>query len=186
MAENKVEKIIEELDYDTINQMISVTGNKDLGQVKKQTLKNISRWALNGASDKEIRNNLELSDKQFRVLCSLCPAVLMIMQQSREYADIVLASSLFQRAIGGQRVHKMQAQKVGDFDATGKKIGEHLETIEVWEELPPDANLLKFLAEHKLNEKFGEKMVDEDTEARRVVENLTEEQIKQLESEMSK
>ena len=40
-------------------------------------------------------------------------------------------------------------------------VGEHLEKV-VEEELPPNPLLLKFLAEHKLSEKFGKDKNDKD------------------------
>lgn len=180
-----VDELNEMVDYDFINKTIDLTGNSDIGRISKKTLVNISSWALNGASDTEIRNNLELSDKQFKVLCSLCPTVVWIMQQSRERADILVAGSLLQRALGGQIIHKKVPMKMTDYE-DGRKIGEHIEYAYTEEELPPDSMLLKYIAEHKLSEKFGKSASDDDKEVISVVNNLTPEQIKELEEKLQK
>lgn len=131
-------------------------------KLSAKTLKNISHWALNGDSDKEIASNLEISEKDFQLLCAVCPALVMAMQESRQLAEIMLTGSLFQTAIGGQKIRKQQAVKMNDFDEDGNRIGEHIEIVEVEEELPPNPMLLKFLAEKKLNENFGESNKDKD------------------------
>lgn len=168
------------INVDKINDLIEITDNADLGKIKVQTIKNIAKWALNGASNQEIANNLELSDKQFQTLCAICPTLIMIMKDSRELAEIVLTGSLFQRALGGQVIHKRVPVKVGDYQ-DGQKIGEHIEIVETEEELPPDSNLLKFLAEHKLSEKFGKDKIDTDKEIASVVHSLDPQQLKELE-----
>lgn len=168
------------LDLDVVNKCIDITNNKDVGKVSMQTIKNISKWALNGSSNTEIAQNLELTEKQFKTLCSLCPTLVYVMQESREMAEIVLAGALYQRALGGQIVRKKVPVKVGDYE-DGRKIGEHIEYAYQEEELPPDSNLLKFLAEKKLNEKFGEKTTDEDKEVVNVVNTLDPQQLAQLE-----
>ena len=186
----EVEKIINKfedmLDLDTINNIIDNTNVRDIGKVSRKTIYNISKWALNGASNKEIASNLEITDKQFQTLCTICPVLVYIMQTSRELAEVVLAGSLYQRAIGGQKVRKQQAVKMNDFDCDGNKIGEHIEIVEIWEELPPDSNLLKYLATKKLSEKFGDEIVDNDKEVRDAIDNMSTDQIKKLEEELLK
>lgn len=174
-------KYIDLVNYDVVNKMIEITDNQDLGKISKKTITNIAKWALNGASEKEIANNLELSEKQFRTLASLCPVVVYVMQESREYADVIVAGSLLQRAIGGTIVRHQQAVKVSDYDSEGNKIGEHVEIVDLEEELAPDSSLLKYLAEHKLSEKFGKGETNTDERMKRVVGELNEEQIKKIE-----
>lgn len=174
-------KYINSVNYDVVNKMIEITDNKDLGIISKKTITNIAKWALNGASEKEIATNLELTEKQFKTLVSLCPVVVYVMQESREYADVVVAGSLLQRAIGGSIVRRQQPVKVSDYDEDGKKIGEHIEIVNLEEELPPDSNLLKYLAEHKFSEKFGNGGNNVDERMKRVVGELNEEQIAKIE-----
>lgn len=183
-VETITKKYKQTLDFDLINNSIVATNNQDLGKISKTTINNIAKWALNGASNREIANNLELSEKQFKVLCNICPALVFVMQESRELADIYLASSLFQRAIGGQKITKQQAVKVGDYEG-GVKVGEHVEIVDLVEELPPDSNLLKFMAENKLSEKFGKDKVNEDTEISKVVGQLDLTKLGEIEDKLN-
>ena len=180
-----INKYKDAINVNTINDLIEVTGNADIGKIKKTTIENIAKWALNGASNQEIAKNLELSDKQFQTLLAICPTLIMIMKDSRELADVVIAGSLFQRAIGGQRIHKRVPVKVGDYK-NGVRIGEHIEYAETIEELPPDSALLKYLAEHKLSEKFGKEIVDKDKEVVSVVNSLDPNQLKEFEEKLLK
>ncbi len=169
----------------SINDLIEITGNRDIGEIKSTTIKNIGKWALNGASNDEIAKNLELTNRQFETLLAICPTIVMIMKDSRELADVVIAGSLFQRAIGGQVIHKKTPVKVGDYE-NGVKVGEHIEMWETEEELPPDSALLKYLAEHKLSEKFGKNTVDKDKEIVSVVNTLDPTQLQELEERLRK
>lgn len=173
------------LDFDIINKTIDLSGNRDLPQISKTTLQNISNWALNGASNREIAQNLEISEKQFKTLCALCPTIMYLMSDSRELADIVIAGSLFQRAVGGQKIHKIVPVKIGDYNADGKKIAEHIEMVEQEEELPPDPMLLKFLATHKLSEKFGADKDNIDEQVAGTIDKMSEEQLELVERQLN-
>ena len=180
-----VNKYRDAINVKTINELIAITGNQDIGVIKKRTINNIAKWALNGASNEEIARNLELTTIQFEKLLSICPTLILIMNESRELADIVIAGSLFQRALGGQVIHKRVPIKVGDYEH-GVRVGEHIEMVETEEELPPDSNLLKFLAEHKLSEKFGKEPTDKDKEVVGVVNSLDPQQLQELEERLRK
>ena len=69
--------------------------------------------------------------------------------------------------------------KVHDYE-NGKVVGEHYEMIEVEEETQPNPMLLKFLAEKKLTEKFGEEKSEESGKFRGVVDNLSDEQAQEI------
>lgn len=171
------------VDFDFLNQIMAQSKELQDFEMNKTTLLNISEWALNGKSDEEIRKSLDLRPKQWATLLSICPVLILVMKDSRALADVVVAGSLFQTAIGGKRIKKQIAKSVKEYDDNGKVIGEHLDTIEVWEELPPNAYLLKFLAEHKLSEKFGGKPVDNNQEYSKILESLTPEQLAIIEME---
>ena len=83
-----------------INKILGLSDEvKDSGFVlTKQTLKNIAEWALDGKSQTEIANKLELSPTEWAFLIKQCPAVMMIMERSTAYADIAVA--------GGARVRR--------------------------------------------------------------------------------
>ena len=172
------------IDIDTINRMIKISGNKDLGEISKKTITNIAKWALNGSSNKEIANNLELTEKQFRVLVSICPILMYVMQSSRELADVVVAGALFDTAIGGKIIRKQQLAKIKDYNEDGRVIGEHLEKEWVEEELPPNPFLLKFLAEHKLSEKFGKEKEDKDQEVVSIVNGLDDKDLELMKEQL--
>lgn len=171
------------VDFDFLNQIMAQSKDLQDFEMNKTTLLNVSEWALNGKSDEEIRKSLDLRPKQWATLLSICPVLILVMKDSRALADVVVAGSLFQTAIGGKRIKKQIAKSVKEYDDNGKVIGEHLDTIEVWEELPPNAYLLKFLAEHKLSEKFGGKPIDNNQEYSKILESLTPEQLAIIEME---
>lgn len=177
----ETQKIVDEYnqvtDYSFVNEIIKKSGKIDDFEMNKTTLLNISEWALNGNSDEEIRKRLELTPTQWKFLVSVCPTMVLVMRDSRALADVIIAGSLFQTAIGGKRVSKQVAKSVTEYDDKGKPCGQHLETIELWEELPPNADLLKFLATHKLSEKFSDKQTDRSEDYSKVLDKLTPEQI---------
>lgn len=181
-ASNIIKKYVDDSSVEIVNQMIKVQGSLGEFEVSKQTLVNVSKWALNGSSDDEIRQNLELSPKQWQTLVAICPTLLLIMGHSRALADVVIAGTLFETAVGGKKIRKQIPVRVRDYNENGKIIGEHYETYEYEEELPPNALLLKFLAENKLSEKFGKVKVDNDKEYKNIIDNMTEEERKLFEN----
>ena len=176
--ENQALKPIKELaksvDMKVVNQLLSQTELKDF-EMNKSTICNIAEWCLNGESDNEIRQRLSLTKNQWAILVTVCPTLLIVMRDSRALADVVIAGSLFQTAIGGKVVKKEQLIKVGEYD-NGVKIGEHVEKHVVEEELPPNPLLLKFLAEHKLSEKLGDNVSNHESDYKKMVESLTPEE----------
>lgn len=178
MSKNKdktTEQLIKQADIDYINKMLSKSGDMNDFAMSPSTLSNIAGWALNGASDQEIRKNLDLNKHQWAILCTVCPTMIMIMQHSRAMADMVVAGSLFQTAIGGKRIKKQQPVRVREYDEKGLVCGEHYEVIEIEEELPPNPVLLKFLAENKLSEQFGDKKTNRNEKLRELVDSLSPE-----------
>ena len=162
------EQLIKQADIDYINKMLSKTDDMGDFAMSQSTLSNIAGWALNGASDQEIRKNLDLNKHQWATM-------IMIMQHSRAMADMVVAGSLFQTAIGGKRIKKQQPVRVREYDEKGLVCGEHYEVIEIEEELPPNPVLLKFLAENKLSEQFGDKKTNRNEKLRELVDSLSPE-----------
>lgn len=168
------EELIKSADIDFINKMIEKSDIGDFA-MSKSTLANIAGWALNGESDVEIRKHLDLNKHQWAILCTVCPTMLMIMQHSRAMADLVVAGSLFQTAIGGKRIKKQVPVKYKKYDENGRPYEEDYKIIEIEEELPPNPMLLKFLAENKLGEQFGDKKGVDDKKIKDFVESLTPE-----------
>lgn len=180
---NKMKKelksITDTVDIETLNHIIDIDGKLNGFEITNKTLQNIAEWALDGKSKYEIAHNLELTPLEMQYLMKICPAILLVMQHSQAYADTVVAGTLFQTAIGGRKIKKKIPLKVKEYD-NGKVIGEHYEMVEVEEITEPNPMLLKYLAEHKLSEKFGDKVVDNSQEHKKVIENLTEAEIQAI------
>lgn len=173
--DNVTQELINKTDIDFVNKMISKSEGLEDFKLSKSTLSNIAGWALNGSSDAEIRKKLDLNKNQWAILCSVCPTMIIIMEHSRAMADMIIAGSLFQTAVGGKRIRKQQPVRIREYDDKGLVCGEHYDVIEVEEELPPNPMLLKFLAENKLSEKFGERKGFDDNKIRDLVDNLSPE-----------
>ena len=187
MARNKKElkqelkKITDTVNIELTNKVLNLSEEIKDFQLTEKTLNNIAKWALDGKSQFEIAQNLELSKKEWAYLCNVCPSILLVMQHSQAYADIVIAGSLYQTAIGGHTIHKKVPIKIKDYD-NGRVIGEHIEYAE-WDEIQPsNPYLLKYLAENKLSENFGKVKTDNSKEHREVIDAMTEEELKTIES----
>ena len=187
MARNKKElkqelkKITDTVNIELTNKVLNMSEEIKDFQLTEKTLNNIAKWALDGKSQFEIAQNLELSEKEWEYLCNVCPSILLVMQHSQAYADIVIAGSLYQTAIGGHTIHKKAPIKIKEYD-NGRVVGEHIEYAE-WDEVQPsNPYLLKYLAENKLSENFGKVKTDNSKEHREVIDAMTEDEIKTIES----
>lgn len=180
--EKEIQKITDTVDLDFTNEMLDMSNFESDFELSKQTLKNIAKWSLDGKSQNEIMENLELSAKEWAYLVKVCPTILIVMQHSRAYADMVVAGTLYQTAIGGHKVKKKIPMKIKEYNEYGKVVAEHVEIIEYDDIAEPNPMLLKYIAEHKLSENFGETKVDTDKEHRKVIDNLTEEDLKIIEA----
>lgn len=178
-AKKELNAIVDTVDLDVVNTTLKENGIEKL-DLSKKTLVNIGKWALDGKSEFEIRQNLELTSNEWAYLLKTCPAIVVILQHSTAYADIIVGGTLLQTAIGGKITKKKVPMKIKEYD-DGKVIGEHIEYVEVEEVAPPNPMLLKFLAENKLSEKFGGQKVDNSKEYKEVIDAMTEEQIKIIE-----
>ena len=173
--------IVDTVDLDSVNQQLDTAGITKL-DLSKKTLMNIGKWVLDGKSEQEIKNNLELTEREWLYILKTCPAIVVVMQHSRAYAEMVVGGTLFQTAIGGKKIKREILLKVHDYAYDEKKgrsyvIGEHYEKQIVEEETQPNPYLLKYLSENKLSEKFGNKKVDSSKEHDDVIDAMTEEEI---------
>ena len=176
----ELNKITDTVDIDMTNQMLELGGLEKFS-ITKATLNNIAKWALDGKSQFEIRQNLELSKTEWEYLIKVCPVILLVMQHSQAYAEIVLAGTLYQTAIGGHTIKKKMPIKIKEYD-NGKVVSEHVEIVEYDEIQAPNPNLLKYLAEHKLSENFGESKNDSSAEHRKVVDSMDDDTLKIIEA----
>lgn len=176
----ELEKITDTVDIEFTNKLIDMGEEIENFHLTKKTLTNIAKWALDGKSQFEIAQNLELSKKEWGYLIRVCPAILLVMQHSQAYADLVVAGTLYQTAIGGHTIHKKVPMKIKEYD-NGRVIGEHIEYAEYDEIQPSNPYLLKYLAENKLSENFGKTKIDNSKEHREVVDVMSEEELKLIE-----
>ena len=176
----ELNKITDTVDLKITNQVIEMSGVFENFELTKKTLNNIAKWALDGKSQFEIAQNLELSKKEWAYLCKICPAILWAMQHSQAYADVVVAGSLYQTAIGGHTIKKKVPIKIKEYE-DGRVVGEHVEIVEYDEVQPPQPLLLKYLAENKLSENFGKVKTDNSQEHREVVDVMSDEELKMIE-----
>lgn len=178
---NQVQQIVDEykdlVDIPFVNAMIEQNGKLGDFEMNKTTIRNIAEWSLNGDSNKEIRKKLELNRQQWEILTNICPVLVMVMRDTRHLADLVVAGSLFQTAIGGKTIRRQVVKSVKEYDDKGRICGEKLEKVWLEEELPPNPILLKFLAEHKLSEQFGEKHVDNSAKYREVIDSFSSDEL---------
>ena len=172
----ELNKITDTVDIKLVNQVIEMSDILEDFSITKKTLNNIAKWALDGKSQFEIAQNLELSKREWDYLCKVCPAILLVMQHSQAYADVVVAGTLYQTAIGGHTIHKKVPIKIKEYD-NGRVIGEHIEYAEYDEVQPSNPYLLKYLAENKLSEQFGKSKVDNSKEHREVVDVMSDEEL---------
>lgn len=172
-----IKELSKSVDIKLVNELLSKTDLKDF-EMNKSTITNIAEWCLNGDSDTEIRKKLSLTPKQWSILVTVCPTLLIVMKDSRALADVVIAGSLFQTAIGGKVIRKTIPVKVHEYEVHGGRsvvVGEHYVTMEVQEELPPNPLLLKFLAEHKMSEKLGEIRNNKGNDYKEIIDGLSAE-----------
>lgn len=176
----ELSKITDTVDIDLTNKVLDLSEEIESFHLTKKTLNNIAKWALDGKSQFEIAQNLELSKKEWNYLCKVCPAIIFVMQHSQAYADVVVAGTLYQTAIGGHTIHKRIPMKIKEYD-NGHVIGEHVEIVEYDEVQPSNPYLLKYLAENKLSEQFGKTKMDNSKEHREVVDIMSEEELALIE-----
>lgn len=181
VIKQKVLDITKAVDLPLINKILKNTNLKDF-EIDRQTIFNISEWALDGKSDTEIRTKLSLNKQQWNLLLEMCPSLIMVMSSSRQLAEVMIAGSLFQRAVGGIRIKKQQPVKMKTYNSEGRVVGEHIEIAEYEEELAPEPSLLKYLAEKKLSEKLGDGGKKQQEDFKNIVENMTDEELRLIEA----
>ena len=177
---DELNKITDVVDIDMVNQIIGMSGQIENFTLSKKTLTNIAKWALDGKSQFEIQQNLELTKSEWQYLLKVCPTILLVMQHSQAYADLVVAGTLYQTAIGGHTIKKTMPIKIKEYD-NGRVVGEKVEIVEYDEIQPANPYLLKYLAEHKLSENFGKEKGDMSKEHREVIDVMSDEELNIIE-----
>lgn len=172
-----VQSIIDTIDLKSLN--IQLEGKVNNLILTEKTLENIAKWALDGKSQTEIRNNLELTEYEWEYLKMTCPTMLLLMSKTTAYADIVIAGTLVQTAIGGVEYEEPTPIKVKLYE-NGKCVGEDVKIIKLPKKTQPNPDLLKFLSIHKLSENFSDKPKTDSKEYKEVIDNMTDEEKKAI------
>jgi 6-pyruvoyl-tetrahydropterin synthase len=170
-----VQSIIEQIDLKSLN--IQLEGKVNNLILTEKTLENIAKWALDGKSQTEIRNNLELTEYEWEYLKMTCPTMLLLMSKTTAYADVVIAGTLVQTAIGGVEYEEPTPIKIKLYE-NGRCVGEDVKIIKVPKKTQPNPDLLKFLSIHKLSENFSEKPKTDSKEYKDVIATMSDDEKK--------
>ena len=100
VVKKELKSITDTVDINLVNEILA-TNNINKIEITEKTLSNIAKWALDGKSEAEIRANLELTTNEWNFLLKTCPAIVIVMQHSLAYADMVVGGTLLQVALGG-------------------------------------------------------------------------------------
>ena len=114
----------------------------DGASVDKRVLNEIAVYLSNGMEEKDIAVLLGINDKELQCWKESYPEVMGAFEIGAKAVSAKVMLTKVQLALGGRKIWKQQAIKVGDYGEDGKKYGEHIEVVEVWEELPPNYNAI--------------------------------------------
>ena len=113
----------------------------------KPRLTEVEGWARNGVSDEDIAYNLGVAYSTFRKYKEANAALSAALARGKEVVDIEVEGALLKRCMGyNARVAKHYKVKTIDYDDNGKKISEHEELKEVYDEvhIPADTTAQMF------------------------------------------
>lgn len=109
--------------------------------VDKRVLNEIAVYLSNGMEEKDIAVLLGINDKELQCWKDSYPEVMGAFEIGAKAVSAKVMLTKVQLALGGRKIWKQQAVKVGDYE-DGKKVGEHIEIVKVWEELAPNYNAI--------------------------------------------
>ena len=162
----EIEKII-----DKEQKKVSITKDIDKmykgvegASVDKRVLNEIAVYLSNGMEEKDIAVLLGINDKELQQWKNDYPEVMGAFEIGAKAVSAKVMLTKVQLALGGRKVWKQQAVKVGDYE-DGKKIGEHIEKVEVWEELPPNYNAIEDILSVKESDTWNKKKILENKES---------------------
>jgi len=189
MNEKENKQIINAIvkEADKLNDLSNVYMNEDLKnnverlKVSTKTIENVVRWAIGGATTKEIAKNLELTPKDFQTLLSISPALIWALSKGEELAQIQLSATAYELAMGGRKCHRQVLGSVKEYDENGRITRTYQEPIDTTYELEPNANLIKFLLTNHIPNRYGELKKEVDSEKmKEVVETLSADDLTKL------
>ena len=145
--------------------------------VDKKILNEIAVYTSNGMDEKDIGALLNMSVEEIEKWKEMCPEVMGAFSIGAKAVSAKVMLTKVQLALGGRKVKKQQAVKVGDYE-DGRKIGEHIEIVEVWEELAPNYQACEEILSAKEPDTWNKKKLleEKEKEQRAVISDLTPEQ----------
>ena len=146
MSTDDKERVVEIIDSERKRVEISKDIDKmykgvDGASVDKRVLNEIAVYLSNGMEEKDIAVLLGINDKELQCWKESYPEVMGAFEIGAKAVSAKVMLTKVQLALGGRKIWKQQAVKVGDYE-DGKKVGEHIEVVEVWEELAPNYNAI--------------------------------------------
>lgn len=132
--------------------------------VDKRVLNEIAVYLSNGMEEKDIAVLLGINDKELQQWKNDYPEVMGAFEIGAKAVSAKVMLTKVQLALGGRKVWKQQAVKVGEY-CDGHKIGEHIEIVEVWEELPPNYNAIDDILSVKESDTWNKKKILDNKES---------------------
>ena len=169
MIRSNKEEIVEIID----NEQKKVKIAKDIDRmyksvesasVDKRVLNEIAVYLSNGMEEKDIAVLLGVNDKELQQWKNDYPEVMGAFEIGAKAVSAKVMLTKVQLALGGRKVWKQQAVKVGDYE-DGKKVGEHIEKVTVWEELAPNYNAIEDILSVKEADTWNRKKILENKES---------------------
>lgn len=123
----------------------------------KHNLLRIEGWAKDGATDKQIASNVGYNETYFSELKSRIPELSEALKKGRAPLDVIVENKLFQKAVGS-KVKVQQAIKVKEvyYDDEGRRCeNEHVEIVELEQEIPPETTAQIFWLKNRKPEQWN-------------------------------
>lgn len=138
--------------------------NVEGASVDKRVLNEIAVYLSNGMEEKDIAVLLGINDKELQQWKNDYPEVMGAFEIGAKAVSAKVMLTKVQLALGGRKIKKQQAVKVGDYEE-GRKIGEHIEIVEVWEELAPNYSAIDDILSVKESDTWNKKKILDNKES---------------------
>lgn len=124
----------------------------------EEGLLQIEAWARNGLTDKQIANNIGITEQTLNNWKKSYPSFFESLKKGKEVVDIQVENALLKRALGYSYIETTK-ELVTDYDPeSGKAVGSHLEvTKEVTKEVQPDTTAQIFWLKNRKPESWRDK-----------------------------
>jgi len=130
----------------------------------KHNLLRIEEWAFDGATDKQIAENIGYNETYFHELKNKFPELSDALTRGRAPLDRIVETSLYKKATGftmkEQRPFKLKEEY---YDEEGRRcVNEKVEVVEVDAYYPPDVNAQAIWLRNRKVEKWNKEVTKVD------------------------